>query len=217
MALNFYALSGSPFSWKVWLALEHKQLSYVLHMLSADAGDLKTPIFLAINPRGKVPAIIDEGFTLYESSTIVQYLEDAYPDSGRPLVPRDAKRAAFARRVAAEADAYFYPLVRALVDELIVRREEDPDRAAIKNVMSNLRREFEMFEASLQGHFAAGDELSIADFAFYPLVALLARIEAKRPGYEVGEAVPAGVIEWTKKVESLPYFGKTTPPHWKAA
>lgn len=215
MTLALYALSGSPFSWKVWLALEHKEISYELHMLSADAGDLKAPSFLAINPRGKVPAIVDDGFTLYESSAITEYLEDAYPHSGRPLIPRDVKQAALARRIAAEADDYVYPHVRALVVELIMRREREPDRAIVDGAKENLRRELGLLEASFQGPFAVGGEASIADFALYPLMALIARIEDKRPGYEIGEAIPEGVSQWMARVQALPYFEKTTPPHWK--
>lgn len=217
MSLAFYALSGSPFSWKIWLSLEHKQLPYELHMLSADAGDLKSPGFLAVNPRGKVPTIADDGFTLYESSAIAQYLEDAYPDSGKPLIPRDAKRAALVRRLAAEAEAYVYPLVRALVGELINRREGEPDRAAIEETLFDLRRELEIVDASRRGDFLAGDEASIADFTLYPLIALLVRVDSRRPGYGVGGALPRGVAAWAQKVEALPYFEKTTPPHWKAA
>jgi len=41
MSLTFYYLSGSPFSWKVWLTLEHMQIPYAQRILSADAGDLK--------------------------------------------------------------------------------------------------------------------------------------------------------------------------------
>jgi len=52
MAIRFYYLSASPFGWKVWLALERKRIDYEMVLLSADAGDLKPPGFLAINPRG---------------------------------------------------------------------------------------------------------------------------------------------------------------------
>ncbi len=53
--MQFYALSGSPFSWKVWLALEHLGSDYDLRMLSVDAGDLKSNALLSRNPHGKVP------------------------------------------------------------------------------------------------------------------------------------------------------------------
>ena len=53
MALDFYYGSGSPYAWRVWLALEHKQVPYELKLMSFDAGDLEKPAFLAINQRHK--------------------------------------------------------------------------------------------------------------------------------------------------------------------
>src|SRR6266852_191924 len=83
MALAFYYASGSPYAWRVWLALEHKGIPYERKTLSFDAGDLKTPEFAALNPRRKVPVIVDEGFALYESGAIVEYLEDKRPGEPR--------------------------------------------------------------------------------------------------------------------------------------
>jgi glutathione S-transferase len=217
MALEFYYLSGSPFSWKVWLALEHKQIPYDLRVLSADAGDLKQPAFLAISPHGKVPAISDDGFTLYESSAIVEYLEDAYPDHGHPLWPRDVRARAAARRIAAEADAYIYPHVRKLVTELIMRREGEPDEAAVADARAALQREFALVERSLAGPFAAGPEPSAADFALYPLTAILARVAARHPLYALEAVIPEGVNAWKRRVETLSYFDKTIPPHWRSS
>ncbi|WP_051953161.1 glutathione S-transferase family protein [Methylocapsa aurea] len=214
MTITFYYLSGSPFSWKVWLALERKQLAYDLRTLSADAGDLKRPEFTAINPRGKVPAIIDDNFALYESGAIVEYLEDKYPQSGKPLWPSEIRSRGLARRLAGEADSYVYPLVRKLVVELITPREESPDAAIIEEIKSMLAGEFMLLECSFVGPFAAGAEPSAADFALYPLAAIIGRIEARQPGYRVGVVVPEGIRLWMTRIEALPYFAKTTPPHW---
>src|SRR5262245_49886801 len=106
MAIDFYYGSGSPFAWRVWLALEHKALPYELKVMSFDSGDLEKPEFLKINPRHKVPAILDDGFALYESAVILEYLEDKYPSSGQRLFPTDVKQRATARRLAAEVSAY---------------------------------------------------------------------------------------------------------------
>ena len=114
MSLTFYYGSGSPFAWKVWLVLEHKAIPYEFRLLSFDGGDTKTPEFLAVNPRGRVPAILDDGFALWESSAIAEYLEERYPQN--PLLPKDVKARATARRLAAEADAYLGPCVGHLAD-----------------------------------------------------------------------------------------------------
>ncbi|MFA6984657.1 MAG: glutathione S-transferase family protein [Arenimonas sp.] len=215
MAMTFYYLSGSPFSWKVWLALERKQLAYDLRILSSDAGDLKTAEFVAINPRGKVPAIVDDGFVLYESAAIIEYLQDNYPQSGQPLWPHAVRARALARRIAGEADSYIYPSVRKLVLELIARREGQPDAAIIEEAKAALVGEFALLERSLLGPFVTGSDPSAADFAHYPLAAIIRRIEARQPHYEVGDVLPDGIRKWMEQIGMLPYFAKTTPPHWR--
>lgn len=102
MPIVFFYGSGSPYAWKVWLALEHKRLSYELRVLSFQAGDMRKPDFLRINPRGKVPALLDGNEALFESSAIVEHLDDAYPAD--PLWPGGLAARAYARRIAAEAD-----------------------------------------------------------------------------------------------------------------
>src|SRR5690242_13226555 len=121
--LTFYAGSGSPFAWRVWLTLEHKQVPYQLRMLSFSAGDLKKPEFLAINPRGMVPAIADEGLALWESAAIVEYLEDRHPEP--PVFPRDLGARANVRRIIREADEYLGDGMEQLVDEIFL----EPDKS----------------------------------------------------------------------------------------
>jgi glutathione S-transferase len=79
MALTLYYGSGSPYAWKVWLALEHKQLPYELRTLSFDSRENRAPEYLGLNPRGKVPTLVDGDFALWESTVILEYLEDRYP------------------------------------------------------------------------------------------------------------------------------------------
>ncbi len=216
MSLTFYYLSGSPFSWKVWLALEHLQIPYEQKILSVDAGDLKSPELLHVNPRGKVPAIIDRGFALWESAAIVEYLAEAYPQSGQRLWPAAINQRATARRIAAEADGYVYPAVRKLVVELLMRREGQPDLGVIAESKAALAAEFNRLEQQLTQLYLAGDELSAADFTLYPLTAILLRVDAKAPAYELAKVIGQNVRSWRSRVEQLPYFSKTIPPHWRA-
>ena len=55
MALDFYHGHGSPFSWRVWLALEQLAVPYNLKVLSFQDNDTTKPEFVAINPRHQVP------------------------------------------------------------------------------------------------------------------------------------------------------------------
>ena len=97
--IAFYYLSGSPFTWRVWLALEHKALKYKRIELSLEKGDLKSDSYLALNPRGKVPVIVDGDFSIYESGVILEYLEEKYPDFGAHLFPKDIQSRTLGRRL----------------------------------------------------------------------------------------------------------------------
>lgn len=212
MAITFYYASGSPPAWRVWLALEHKKLPYELKLLSFSEGDLKKPEFLAVNPRGKVPAIVDDGFTLYESVAILEYLEERYPGAGLPLLPREPEARATVRRMVQEADGYFGPTNGKLVRLVLFVKEPDP--AAIAEARATLIPELERFEAAIQGDFLAGP-LSAADFTLYPMLALTQRIGKKQPQHAIDDHIGPKLTAWMKRIEALPYFEKTIPPHWK--
>ena len=79
MALDFYHGHGSPFSWRVWLALEAKGIPYNLKVLSFDKKETTKPEFVALNPRHTVPTIVDDGHALWESLAILEYLDSALP------------------------------------------------------------------------------------------------------------------------------------------
>ena len=87
MTIRFYYGSGSPFSWKVWLALEHKQLSYNFNVLSLQQGEQKTPEYLAINSRSA-------DFTLYPMLVLVTNSHNAHSviKSRIPLASRHAAK-----------------------------------------------------------------------------------------------------------------------------
>lgn len=213
MALTFYYGSGSPFAWKVWLTLEHKGIPHTAKRLSFDNNDTKTPAFLAINPRGKVPAIVDDGFALYESNAICEYLEEKYPE--KPLMPKDAKGRALVRRLIGEADDSLYKLESDLMDQVLYRPAAERDQKAIGEAKDKLREELKIWQGYLKGDFFAG-ALSLADFAIYPYLRMSVRVEERVPGLGLKrEELPANLAAWLKRIEALPYYEKTIPPHWK--
>ncbi len=216
MGITFYCGSGSPYAWRVWLALEHKQLPYALKILSFSSGDLKTPEFITLNPRGKVPVVTDNGFALYESAAIVEYLEDRYPNSGSGLFPLDIAQRARARRLVREGDQYLATAMEKLVEEILFKPREQWDSRAIDAGKTELVAEFNRFEAyAPRDGFLVG-AASAADFTVYPLIALALRIEdKKKPDLGIRSALGPNLSAWFARVEKLPYFAKTIPPHWQ--
>lgn len=213
MAIHFYYGSGSPYAWRVWLALEHKKLPYELKVMSFTSGDLRKPDFKAINPRGKVPVIVDEGFVLYESSAILEYLDDAYPQTAR-LFPGDAQQRALCRRYIREMDAYLAPPLDILVEEILSKPRLAWSGQAIERARVSLIREISVFDGILRGDFLL-DEVGAADFSLYPSLALALRLEARKPDVGIHTAIAPHLAGWMKRVEALPYFGRTYPPHWR--
>ena len=96
MALDFYHGHGSPYSWRVWLALELKGVPYNLKVLSFQNNDTKKPEFVALNPRHTVPTIVDDGYSLWESLAILEYLDERFT-AGPKLYSGDARARAKSR------------------------------------------------------------------------------------------------------------------------
>jgi glutathione S-transferase len=213
MALTFYYASGSPYAWRVWLALEHKGIPYELKLLSFDAGDLKTPEFLALNPRQKVPVIVDDGLVLAESAAIVEYLEDKRPGEPR-LFSADLRQRAQQRRMVREVDAYFATPLEELAEAVLFTPQERWSEEEITAADASMRKELAIWEAAIAGDYLAG-ALSVVDFTLYPYVALLARMGRRKPGLPAVDQSSPRLKAWMDRMAALPAVQKTSPPHWK--
>jgi glutathione S-transferase len=213
MSLIFWYGSGSPFAWRVWLALEHKGVPYEARRLHFDKGETRAPAFLAVNPRGKVPAISHDGWHLHESGVILEYLDEAFPEP--TLLPGNAHRRALARLIAREADEVLYPMLRRLVAQTLFKPKGDGDPAEIAAAREALAPELARLEDSLDGDWLAG-ALSLADFTLYPHLRMLRRIGERMPQHDAGALIGPRLAAWMGQVEALPYYERTTPPHWRA-
>jgi glutathione S-transferase len=217
MAIVFYYGSGSPFAWRVWLALEHKKLPYELRVMSFDKGDLKQPAFQALTPRGKVPLIQDGDYVLYESTAIMEYLQDAYPSSGAALFPADAKPRGIARRLIREADEYLMDSLDELLEQVLFVPQEKRNDAAIAAAKDKFLAELPHWQRAAD---AAGKDFLVgavgaADFTVYPLFALALRTQKRHPSLGLDAAFGPQLTAWMRRLEALPYFEKTNPPHWR--
>ena len=74
MSLKLYVFPPSPRGFKILFAAHHLGLDYELRLVDLTKGDQKAPAFLALNPNGRMPVLDDDGFVLWESNAIVEYL-----------------------------------------------------------------------------------------------------------------------------------------------
>ena len=128
----------SLFSRKVEIALAEKGASYdrVLVPFTQTKGYApKHPAVIATNPKRQVPVLVDDDLTLYDSTIIIEYLDDKYPDP--PLLPLEPKARARCRLLELEADEVLLLPVRDLMFRSEppgpdTARREEQERAAVK-------------------------------------------------------------------------------------
>src|SRR5579885_1773583 len=127
--MKLYDFLPCPFGPKVRIVLAEKGLSYELVEIDLTQGDQRRPEFRRLNPFGRVPVLVDEDTTVYDSTIIAEYLEDEYPEP--PMLPAIGSSAlrARARRFEDFADVSFTPQVGQLMGEMAkAEAERDPAR-----------------------------------------------------------------------------------------
>ena len=215
MAVEFYHGHGSPYSWRVWLALEHKKIPYELRVLSFANKDTQKPEFVAINPRHVVPTVVDDGFALWESVVILEYLDERFPQSPK-LYPGDARERARIRRLIREWEEHIDRKgIDPIVDELFWKEGATPDMARIEEWKGKISTELAACARELRGDYLAGNQITAADLVLYPMIGYAKRITARKPETKLTDAIPEELVAWAKRIEDMPFFEKTFPPHWR--
>ena len=159
----------------------------------------------------------DDGFVMYESAAVVDYIADAYDDVGAPLFPSDIKARAIARRKIREADEYVAQSMERLVERVLFTPRDQWDHDKISTAREQFLAELAYFERDLTGDFLVG-ELGAADFTLYPLLALPLRMESRtKPDLDIAAHIGPRLTAWMRRLEALPFFATTYPPHWRAA
>jgi GST-like protein len=158
--------AATPNGWKVSVALEELGLPYEVHVLDLGSGAQKEPWFTAINPNGRIPAIVDRGpgddggdFAVFESGAILVYLAEK---TGR-LMPSDPK----GRSLVMQWLMFQMGGIGPMMGQANVFTRYFPER--IPSVIDRYRRESRRLFEVLDGHlerneWLAGD-YSIADIA----------------------------------------------------
>lgn len=211
--MDFYYGSGSPYAWRVWLALEHKNLQYQRINLSFQDGDLKKDSFLSMNPRGKVPVLVDGEVTIFESSVILEYLEDKYPNVGANLFPLDVKARALSRIVINEIDVYLDSVSRRLLMATLFTPKEKWDESKISRAAELLDLELKRFDEYFV-HSYEQKKLSAVEFSMFPIIALILRIEKHKPDLGFSRSMSSALESWFSALKLIPIFQTTRPPHW---
>jgi len=190
--------------------LEEKGLPYEPVLLSFEKAEHKSPEHLARSPHGKVPALADDGVSLYESSAIVEYLEERYPRP--PLLPAEPAARAAVRIEELECLLYFAERFIAVARQVFFTPPDGRDQAAIEAGRGEVREQLRALEARAvksKGEYLLGP-LSRADLTWIPFVEI-----AARAGVDLDAATMPWLVAWRSRLRNRPSYERSYPPHWR--
>lgn len=179
-----------------------KGLQWQTTWLDLPSGEHKKPEYLAINPVGKVPALIDGSVIVHDSTIINEYLEDKFPQ--RNLLPLDPAARARARKFEDYADAYLMPSLFKIFFEMR-KPEGERNREKIAEGEREARQHFAWLERELDGREYFADEYSLGDISFVPPLA-----NVERAGVAIPDDFPK-LKAWWNRMKARPSFNASWP------
>jgi glutathione S-transferase len=219
MAIDLYWGSGSPFAWRVLLALEFKHLPYTSHVLQFSKQEHKSPQMLALNPRGRVPVLKDGDYVVFESLAVLYYLDLKYP--APPIFGRTPEEAGVIKRVICEFQAYAETQVTNIVTAVFAKTPNLP-AADLTAAMHVVASEARTIEGRLsKSDWIVGESLSAADMVIFPTIQLLLRALNRPEARDLSsrflplETNYPALDRWIARVEALKGYERTYPPHWR--
>jgi maleylacetoacetate isomerase len=205
MKLHGYWRSSA--SYRVRIALHWKGLAFDSVAVHLRKGAQRSPEYLALNPQGLIPTLVDGSNVIGQSLAILEYLEERWPEP--PLLPRAAAERARVRQLALVVVAETHPLqnlgtLQLLESELGVAAEDQQ-----RFVRAVIRRGLGAFEGLLAsspaGPFCHGEAPTFADVCLVPQL-----YNARRFGIDVDALLPrCARVEAT--CLALPAFAASVP------
>ena len=202
MRLYYHPLSSN--SRRVVLTAIHLNVPIELVVVDLLKGEHKAPEYLRQNPNGKVPLLDDDGFMLWESHAIMQYLADGAP--GQDLYPLEVKARADVNRWLFWSAYHFTPAVgfisRERVSKKMVGGGGAPDPAEIARGEALLTAAAQVLEDHLaRNTWVAQDKLTLADLAIASPLMHTVAAELPVTGY-------ANLQAWFARVQALDAWKK---------
>ncbi|MBL4684695.1 MAG: glutathione S-transferase family protein [Nannocystaceae bacterium] len=216
--MKLYWGSGSPYAWRAMLALIVKGVEFEDQCLQFDKREHKSQAFLKINPRGRVPALVDGDLIVYESHAIIGYIDKKFPET--PLFGKTPAETARILRIISEHDSYAYPAGTAVLRPIFQGKTLEKNEETTEAVKT-LHAEFKSIRDAFAGEqWLGGSTVSAADLTVYPTLMLIDRIVSKPDVAALGLGLAPfeddTMRRWKGRIEALPGVERAYPPHWRA-
>ncbi len=174
--IKLYSYWRSSAAYRVRIALNLKGLPYELIPVSLinNGGEHRSEEYLALNPQGKVPTLIDGERIIRQSMAIVEYIEESYPGDCR-LMPTTARERARVRSLAQIIACDIHPTNNLAVMQYLDHEFNTPQVERDRWIKHWITEGFKAFETLLAtspatGEFCDGDEPTLADICLVPQV-----------------------------------------------
>lgn len=191
--IKLYGIAGSRAHRSLW-AIEEVGVDYE-HVPVSFREDSKTPEYLAINPNGKVPALVDGDLVLFESMAINLYLAKTY---GGDLYPRDVHDDARTVQWSVWGISELEPLQMQMVLNKILLPEDKRDERAVRSAEKQIERPLAVLDAALAGReYLVGDNFSIADLNVAAVMLLMTMVKFDYSTHK-------NVARWAKACHARP-------------
>src|SRR5713226_8449869 len=193
----------STYSRRVVIALIEKQIPHELVAVDMMARKHREEPYLSLNPYGRVPTLEEDGFVLYESTPILNYLEATHPNPA--LAPSDARGRAFVDMHMKLCDLQMTRPWAAIIFPRRFLPKERWNETAMTQAKAEVEKHLAVVERQLgASKFLVGDQFTLADLCYLPFLEFLPLAEIKPP--------PA-VGAWTERLLARPSALKTKPEH----
>ena len=170
---RLFGISGSRALRAIW-GIEETGIDYD-HVPVSYGADSKAADYLAVNPNGRIPALIDGDLTLFESMAINLYLAKRY---GGALYPSNAGDEARTWQWSVWAISEIEPLQMQIVVQKLFTPEEKRNPKVVEGAGKGLQRPLKVLDAALAGRdWLVGDHFSVADLNVAAVMMLLKRID----------------------------------------
>ncbi|MEO1140416.1 MAG: glutathione S-transferase family protein [Pseudomonadota bacterium] len=221
MTLTIYSVSGAPRPWRVLLALTFKALAYETVLLRADEKEHKSEPFLSLNPRGTVPVLTDGTVVIRDSLAAMAWLDRAFPD--HPLFGTTPEQAARLWQHTTEISDYLRTAITGVLQPVFFEGA-DSATPALLAAAKVIRKEVAFVENLIaSGGFIDAQTPGAADAVAFPEIRLLQRAIETKPAimtalglHETYKQAP-NLAAWVSRIETLPGYDLTRPPHWRVA
>ncbi|RKF53964.1 Glutathione S-transferase hmp2 [Erysiphe neolycopersici] len=173
MVIKIHGLKAATCTQGVLATLEEKGVDYELVPIDLRTGQHKTPEYLKLHPFGKIPVLEHDGFFLYESRAICNYISRVYASQGTKLTPdvNDLKAYALYEQASSVERSYFHESASKIAFEKIFKmwRGGVTDEAVVAAEAEKLDEVFKGYEAILSKQpYLAGQEITLADMLHVP-------------------------------------------------